>query len=442
MNILIVDDNSNNRMMIKLVLEDYQENENISFDIKEATDGQEAIDICQNNHFDIVYMDIMMPNVDGIEATKIIKEKFPKMMIIAVSAVDDVDRMKLILNNGAEDYIPKPINTDIFISRLSNYIAINNYREHLMHNINKINVYTSKVFSKYTRFMITSENALAEFWECFLFATNKKYDGLSDVVRTAFSIAETQLKFFKHCDIYVEESEQFQYFSIKNMDKMPKKVVKLIISRSDSDLEYKIEGDTLSFKLYKINTMRDEEHELESNTVIKNESVNLEEVSQATSSKFKKSKKNLVVFDYIEPDDLLDLKEYASNLNSLMLIAGGGDLNDEEVDEIYSYLEKIGALLSSYPEVYSISVALISLASDMSNHKEEFIQNSESLGPMCKAFANDMSSWIDMSFTTGAPSIDFMNDTIVVNCQTISSMLTMQNTTSDDVGDMDDIFDF
>ncbi len=442
MNILIVDDNSNNRMMIKLVLEDYQENENISFDIKEATDGQEAIDICQNNHFDIVYMDIMMPNVDGIEATKIIKEKFPKMMIIAVSAVDDVDRMKLILNNGAEDYIPKPINTDIFISRLSNYIAINNYREHLMHNINKINVYTSKVFSKYTRFMITSENALAEFWECFLFATNKKYDGLSDVVRTAFSIAETQLKFFKHCDIYVEESEQFQYFSIKNMEKMPKKVVKLIISRSDSDLDYKIEGDTLSFKLYKINTIRDEEYEIESNTETKSKPIALKEVNQVTSTKFKKSKKNLVVFDYIEPEDMIDLKEYASNLNSLMLIAGGGDLNDEEVDEIYGYLEKIGALLSSYPEVYSISVALSSLASDMSNHKDEFIQNSESLGPMCKAFANDMSSWIDMSFTSGAPSIDFMNDTIVVNCQTISSMLTMQNTTSDDAGDMDDIFDF
>jgi len=448
MNILIVDDNSNNRMMIKLVLEDYQENKNISFDIEEATDGQEAIDICKDKHFDIVYMDIMMPNVDGIEATKIIKEKFPKMMIIAVSAVDDVDRMKLILNNGAEDYIPKPINTDIFVSRLINYIAIINYREHMMHNINKINVYTSKVFSKYTRFMINSENALAEFWECFLFATNKKYDGLSDVVRTAFSIAETQLKFLKQCDIYVEESEQFQYFSIKNMDKMPEKVVKLIISRSDSDLEYKIEGDTLSFKLYKVNTIKDEEYEIESNTAVENEPVNLDktnstqEINKVESKGFKKSKEKLEVFNYIEPDDMVDLKEYVSKLNSLMLIAGSGDLQDEEVVEIYSYLERIGGLLSSYSEVYSISAALSSLASDMSNHKDEFIQNSESLGPMCKAFANDMSSWVEMSFTTGAPSIDFMNDTIVVNCQTISSMLTMQNSTSDDIGDMDDIFDF
>lgn len=442
MNILIVDDNSNNRMMIKLVLEDYQESNNLSFNIEEAADGQDAINICQNKHFDIIYMDIMMPNVDGVEATKIIKEKFSKMMIIAVSAVDDVERMKLILSNGAEDYIRKPINIDIFISRLANYISIINYREHLIHNINKINVYTTKVFSKYTRFMINSENALAEFWECFLFATNKKYDGLSDVIRTVFNIAETQFKFLKQCDIYVEESEQFQYFSIKNIEKMPEKVIKLIISRSASDLEYKIEEDTLSFKLYKINTMNEEEYEVESQTEIENELDTLEEVKQVASVGFKKSKEKLVVFDYIDSDDMVDLKEYISNLNSLMLIAGSSDLQDEEVIEIYSYLERIGGILSSYSEVYSVSVALNLLASHMANHKKEFIENSQSLGPMCKAFANDMSSWIEMSFITGAPSVDFMNDTIIVNCQTISSMLTMQDNTSDDIEDMDDIFDF
>ncbi len=438
MNILIVDDNSNNRMMIKLVLEDYQEDKDISFDIKEAVDGQEAIDMCQNKHFDIIYMDIMMPNVDGIEATKIIKEKFPKMMIIAVSAVDDVDRMKLILNNGAEDYIPKPINTDIFVSRLCNYIAINNYREHLIHNIDKINVYTSKVFSKYTKFIINSENSLAEFWECFLFATTKKYDDLSDVIRTVFTIAETQLKFLKHCDIYVEESEQFQYFSIKDMDKIPLKVIKLIISRSGANLEYKIEEDTLSFRLYKVNTTSDEDDV----AILENQTTNIDKANQVVSVGFKKSKEKLIVFDYIEPDDMIDLREYASNLNTLMLIAGSGDLEDEDIVEIYSYLERIGALLSSYLEVYSISVALNSLASDMANHKEEFAQKSELLGPMCKAFANDMSTWIDMSFVSGAPSVDFMNDTIVVNCQTISLMLTMDNSVSNDEEALDDIFDF
>ena len=442
MNILIVDDNANNRMMIKLVLEDYQEDKKINFDIKEACDGQEAIDMCQNENFDIVYMDIMMPNIDGIEATKVIKEKNSKIMVIAVSAVDDVDRMKLILNNGAEDYISKPINTDIFLSRLENYISIIGSREHRIQNINKINVYTSKVFNRYTKFNIDSENSLAEFWECFLFDSNEKFDDISDVVRTVFAIAEVQFKFLKHCEIYVEESEQFQFFSVVNMEKIPLKVIKLLIAKNQSDLEYKIEGDTLSFKLYKINTISDESSDIKTDTVSETKPTNIDETNKIISTGFKKSKEELVVFDYIENEDMSDLQEYSSNLNSLMLIAGSGDLMDDEIVEIYSYLDRIGALLSSYSEVYPISVALNSLASEMSNHQEDFAQKSELLGPMCKAFANDMSTWIEMSFKTGAPSVDFMNDTIVVNCQTISAMLTMDDNVSDKVEDIDDIFDF
>ena len=81
----------------------------------------------------------------------------------------------------------------------------------------------------------------------------------------------------------------------------------------------------------------------------------------------------------------------------------------------------------------------------MSQHTDKFIENSANLGLMCKAFSNDMSAWIRMSFHDGAPSADFMNDTIAVNCQTISSMLKMdeKNTNEDEsVENLDDIFDF
>ena len=47
-----------------------------------------------------------------------------------------------------------------------------------------------------------------------------------------------------------------------------------------------------------------------------------------------------------------------------------------------------------------------------------------------------------MSFYTGAPSVDFMNDTIVVNCQTIGNMLKINETPADNLEDFDDIFDF
>ena len=155
-----------------------------------------------------------------------------------------------------------------------------------------------------------------------------------------------------------------------------------------------------------------------------------------------KVSQELQVFDYIEEEDLHDLEEYSKKLNSLMLIVGSGDVTEEEILEIYSYLERLGSILVTYGDVYDISQALTNLSSDMSTHMEEFKQNSEALGPMCKAFSNDMLKWIEMSFHTGAPSIDFMNDTIVVNCQTIGSMLKMDEVPAGGAEDFDDIFDF
>ena len=224
MNILIVDDNRNNRMILRLLLEDYmEENEEVKFSLEEAVDGLEAVEKCKNDNFDIVLMDIMMPNMDGIEATKIIRANNKKTMIIAVSAVDDVDRKKLILNSGAEDYISKPVNSDIFISRISNYITIAASRNNKKSAAHGINIFTNNIFSWHTKFLIDSEDALSEFWEYFLLDDAMKYDNLSDVVRTVFAIADTQIRLSITCDIYIEDSEKSKYFTLTKIDELPKK---------------------------------------------------------------------------------------------------------------------------------------------------------------------------------------------------------------------------
>lgn len=451
MNILIVDDNKNNRMILQLLLEDYaEENERVSFNIQEAVDGIQAVEMCSNGSFDIVLMDIMMPNMDGIEATKIIRQSDKKIMIIAVSAVDDSDRKKLILNNGAEDYIAKPVNADIFISRMENYITLVEGRKakktSLGHasnpDVSHYNTYTSDIFSRYTRFMVSSEDTLAEFWEFYLLNSEAKCDNLSDVVRTVFSIAEAQNRLSIHGDIYVEESDDFKYFTITKIDDLPVKIIELIIKKSSVDLDYKIDADKVTFRLELIYSEEPENIATPAVVapIVEETKTVANEVEPSSSIQFEQSQE-LMIFDYIDHDDLYDLEEYAGKLNSLMLIVGSGDVSEDEVVEIYSNLEKLGSILSTYSEVYPISQALSQLSSDMSTHIEEFSQNSEALGPMCKAFSNDMSNWIEKSFHTGAPSADFMNDTIIVNCQTIGSMLKMDEVHSGD-DDFDDIFDF
>ena len=446
MKILIVDDNKNNRMILRLLLEDYAEDNALkAFDISEASDGLIALNMSKENSYELIFMDIMMPNMDGIEATKAIRLFDSTVMIIAVSAIDDGERKKLILSSGAEDYIAKPVNSDIFISRIANYITLSESRKHKTISSSVVNLYSSEIYSRHTKFILDSDDALAEFWEFFLLNARVKSDYLSDVVRAIFSIVEKQIKMSNTNALYIEESEDKQYFTLINIDVLPLKVVELLLRKNGVTNSFKIASNKLCFELLKEKQYADEPEAI--NPIKKpvlTASTSATVVEEIISSPISfEGSKNLEVCNYLEEEDLYDLEEYSGKLNSLMLVVGSGDISEEEVSEIYTFLEKLGSILATYSEVYVISQALSALATDMSAHTDVFIENSEALGPMCKAFSKDMSNWIEQSFHTGAPSADFMNDTIVVNCQTIGGMLKMDDASDDAADDdFDDIFDF
>ena len=76
-------------------------------------------------------------------------------------------------------------------------------------------------------------------------------------------------------------------------------------------------------------------------------------------------------------------------------------------------------------------------------HVNEFIEKSKSMGKFYASFGSDLTQWVQMSFYDGAPSVNFMDDTIISNATMLGSMLniTVQDTlTSQD--EFDDIFDF
>ena len=87
-----------------------------------AKNGQEAVDECKNNAVDLVLMDIRMPIMNGLEATRQIKQLFPDLPIIAQTAYAmDGDRERS-LQAGCDDYIAKPINLKEFIELIAKFI--------------------------------------------------------------------------------------------------------------------------------------------------------------------------------------------------------------------------------------------------------------------------------------------------------------------------------
>ena len=109
--ILIVDDDENIRNLLSIYLE------NEGFNTIKANNAKEAIEIIESNEIELILLDIMMPQIDGIEACiKIRKEK--NMPIIMISAKSqDMDKIHG-LTAGADDYITKPFNPLELIARV------------------------------------------------------------------------------------------------------------------------------------------------------------------------------------------------------------------------------------------------------------------------------------------------------------------------------------
>ena len=110
-NILICDDEKDIRSALKI----YLSNEN--YNILEAENGVEALEIAEKGQLHLALMDIMMPEMDGITAMEKLREKhnFPIIMISAKS--EDNDKV-MGLNLGADDYITKPFNPLELVARV------------------------------------------------------------------------------------------------------------------------------------------------------------------------------------------------------------------------------------------------------------------------------------------------------------------------------------
>jgi YesN/AraC family two-component response regulator len=111
LNILLVDDNKHFLQALKYMVEE-SSNEKIDR-IYQANNGVEALSILKKQHVDVVFMDIEMPEMNGIEATKKATELNRFLTIIALSFHQEMEYVMQMLEAGARNYIIKEdINTE------------------------------------------------------------------------------------------------------------------------------------------------------------------------------------------------------------------------------------------------------------------------------------------------------------------------------------------
>ncbi|MFJ7765865.1 response regulator [Bacillus toyonensis] len=103
----IVDDHSFIRESLHTILGGLEDLQVVGM----AEDGERALELCERLKPDVVLMDLEMPNLDGIHATKMIKKKWPDIRVLILSTFQNTERAKEIIRNGADGYVLKSIDS-------------------------------------------------------------------------------------------------------------------------------------------------------------------------------------------------------------------------------------------------------------------------------------------------------------------------------------------
>jgi len=110
--ILVVEDNKNLRKLMTTYLKKN------NYETLEAGDGEEALDIIDRNHVDLIITDIMMPNMDGYELAKELRGANYTLPILAVTAKESIDDKREGFLAGVDDYMVKPVDMDEMVLRV------------------------------------------------------------------------------------------------------------------------------------------------------------------------------------------------------------------------------------------------------------------------------------------------------------------------------------
>jgi two-component system chemotaxis response regulator CheY len=108
LSVLVTDDSKLSRRSVKKSLPP-----ELDYDISEATNGQEAIDLLAENTFDLVLLDLTMPDVDGVDVLEYLSKReqcFPN--VIVISADFQPEKQRIVLSLGPKRFIRKPLDKE------------------------------------------------------------------------------------------------------------------------------------------------------------------------------------------------------------------------------------------------------------------------------------------------------------------------------------------
>lgn len=109
--LLVEDDKSLQRTLVKLF-------KTQSFAVDATAFGKEAVFLAKTNDYDVIVLDLMLPDIDGFEVCRQLRQESIKIPILMLTALDEVENKIKGLDTGADDYLPKPFHAGELLARV------------------------------------------------------------------------------------------------------------------------------------------------------------------------------------------------------------------------------------------------------------------------------------------------------------------------------------
>lgn len=161
--VLIVDDDLTNRLVLRALINE------AGFSTLEAENGEQAVEMVETHHVDIILLDIMMPVMNGYQSAKIIKSRLKRFIpIIFLTALTDEEALAQCIEAGGDDFLTKPYNHILLTSKINSMLRIAALYARVEDSNRKIResniklqqerLVTKKLFDKITRDDMRGEN--------------------------------------------------------------------------------------------------------------------------------------------------------------------------------------------------------------------------------------------------------------------------------------------
>jgi two-component system sensor histidine kinase/response regulator len=195
--VLIVDDLPKNIQLLGSILKKE------SIEIEFATSGKEALEWLDSKHFDLVLLDIMMPEMDGFEVCRRMKEKpeTADVAVIFITAKTDIQSVIMGFEAGAVDYLTKPFNKNELIARVRTHLTLQRQKKMLEEN----NALKDKIFSIIGHDLRNPVGNIKTYIDAFLISGMEVGDDVKTLLKDisilseqAFSLLENLLLWAKN----------------------------------------------------------------------------------------------------------------------------------------------------------------------------------------------------------------------------------------------------